>query len=189
MFLIQTSAPISPGSSGGGLFDEQGRLIGLTTLGFMETGNLNFAVPINWLRDLPARGAAYQVIAKAQLIKRIRESKSTDRSAAVILPPLPTPAPAPAPMPAPAPAPAKPPAAPAYAPAAAVYVDIRDVSKFESYRPTVRRAYEDFLKRPLPRAFALSDDGGSYQAWGRIPREPGDSPDPAVRVMLIPPVV
>ena len=31
--LIQTSAPLSPGSSGGGLFDERGNLLGITTLG------------------------------------------------------------------------------------------------------------------------------------------------------------
>ena len=29
--LIQTTAAISPGSSGGGLFDRDGRLVGLTT--------------------------------------------------------------------------------------------------------------------------------------------------------------
>jgi len=43
---IQTTAPITHGSSGGGLFDERGRLIGITTLG-ATTGNLNFAVAID----------------------------------------------------------------------------------------------------------------------------------------------
>ena len=43
---IQTTAPITHGSSGGGLFDERGRLIGITTLG-ATTGNLNFAVTID----------------------------------------------------------------------------------------------------------------------------------------------
>lgn len=44
--LVQISAPISPGSSGGGLFDERGNLIGITTLGSRAAGfqNLNFAV-------------------------------------------------------------------------------------------------------------------------------------------------
>jgi serine protease Do len=37
--------------------------------------------------------------------------------------------------------------------------------------------------RPLPRAFAVSENGGSYQAWSRTPRDPADSPDPAVRVI------
>jgi S1-C subfamily serine protease len=46
--IIQTSAAISPGSSGGGLFDSQGRLIGITTAFFKEGQNLNFALPAEW---------------------------------------------------------------------------------------------------------------------------------------------
>jgi S1-C subfamily serine protease len=42
--LIQTSAPISPGSSGGGLFDAAGNLIGITTFLLRDSQNLNFAV-------------------------------------------------------------------------------------------------------------------------------------------------
>lgn len=42
--LIQTSAPISPGSSGGGLFDSRGNLIGITTMMLKEAQNLNFAI-------------------------------------------------------------------------------------------------------------------------------------------------
>jgi S1-C subfamily serine protease len=43
--LVQTSAAVSPGSSGGGLFDERGNLIGITTLGSMAGAqNLNFAI-------------------------------------------------------------------------------------------------------------------------------------------------
>jgi S1-C subfamily serine protease len=41
---IQTSAPISPGSSGGGLFDAQGNLIGITTFMLRDSQNLNFAI-------------------------------------------------------------------------------------------------------------------------------------------------
>jgi serine protease Do len=42
--LIQTSAPISRGSSGGGLFDARGNLLGITTLFLSESQNLNFAI-------------------------------------------------------------------------------------------------------------------------------------------------
>lgn len=42
--LIQTSAPISQGSSGGGLFDGRGNLLGITTLTLRESQNLNFAI-------------------------------------------------------------------------------------------------------------------------------------------------
>lgn len=63
---IQTSAPISPGSSGGGLFDEQGRLVGITTLIVLGreriAQNLNFAAPADWIGEVPER-------AKQQLAK------------------------------------------------------------------------------------------------------------------------
>lgn len=53
---IQTSAAIAPGSSGGGLFDAQGRLIGVTVaIASKETDNLAFAYPAQWVMELPAR--------------------------------------------------------------------------------------------------------------------------------------
>ena len=44
MRFVQTSAPISPGSSGGGLFDAQGHLVGITTFILKDTQNINFAI-------------------------------------------------------------------------------------------------------------------------------------------------
>jgi serine protease Do len=44
--LIQTTAPISPGSSGGGLFDHSGNLVGITTFMVREGQSLNFAIAI-----------------------------------------------------------------------------------------------------------------------------------------------
>ena len=41
---VQTTAPISPGSSGGGLFDASGNLIGITTFLLEDSQNLNFAI-------------------------------------------------------------------------------------------------------------------------------------------------
>ncbi len=54
-FVIQTSAPISPGSSGGGLFDSDGRLIGITPFQARSGQNLNFAVPVDWLDSMQTR--------------------------------------------------------------------------------------------------------------------------------------
>jgi S1-C subfamily serine protease len=50
--LIQTTAPISPGSSGGGLFDARGRLVGLTTFYLDQAQGLNFAVSVNMANSL-----------------------------------------------------------------------------------------------------------------------------------------
>lgn len=45
--LIQTTAPITYGSSGGALFDADGQLIGITTKGVQAGGNFNFAVAVD----------------------------------------------------------------------------------------------------------------------------------------------
>lgn len=49
--VIQTTAAISHGSSGGGLFDAQGRLVGITTFMFAEGQSLNFALPVDSVRE------------------------------------------------------------------------------------------------------------------------------------------
>jgi tetratricopeptide (TPR) repeat protein len=50
--VIQTTAAISPGSSGGGLFDRQGRLVGITSFLIRGGQNLNFALPGEWISGL-----------------------------------------------------------------------------------------------------------------------------------------
>jgi S1-C subfamily serine protease len=49
---LQISAPVAPGSSGGPLLTEQGQLVGLVVAGIRGGGaeNLNFALPINYVR-------------------------------------------------------------------------------------------------------------------------------------------
>jgi len=54
-WLIQTDVAMSPGSSGGGLFDQEARLIGITTFGAKDSQGLNFAVPAEWIGELAAR--------------------------------------------------------------------------------------------------------------------------------------
>jgi S1-C subfamily serine protease len=51
---IQMSVPISPGNSGGPLFDMHGTVIGITTarVGSIFAQNLNLAVPVNALKQL-----------------------------------------------------------------------------------------------------------------------------------------
>jgi hypothetical protein len=45
--VIQITAAISPGNSGGALFNNHGEVIGITTYTYTGYGNLNFAVAIN----------------------------------------------------------------------------------------------------------------------------------------------
>gem|GEM_PF-6105546 len=47
--IIQTTVAISPGSSGGGLFNKNGELVGITTFQLKEGQNLNFALPVEWV--------------------------------------------------------------------------------------------------------------------------------------------
>ncbi len=56
--FIQFTAPISRGSSGGGLFNLNGRMLGITTSAVVEEGaqNLNFAVPVKYI-DRASDGA------------------------------------------------------------------------------------------------------------------------------------
>jgi len=56
--VLQTTAPFSPGSSGGGLFDAEGRLVGITTLIRVDAQNINFAFPASWIAEVPARSEA-----------------------------------------------------------------------------------------------------------------------------------
>jgi len=57
--VIQTSAPISPGSSGGVLLNSRGEVIGVTTFMIVAGQNLNFAIPSNYIRPLLAAGSAH----------------------------------------------------------------------------------------------------------------------------------
>ncbi len=61
--MIQTDAPINPGNSGGPLLDSQGRVIGVNTMIFSQSGTssgVGFAIPVNTVKrvvpELIARG-------------------------------------------------------------------------------------------------------------------------------------
>jgi len=49
---LQVTAPISPGSSGGPLFNMAGEVVGITTVYLKGGENLNFAIPINEAKPL-----------------------------------------------------------------------------------------------------------------------------------------
>ena len=162
---IQISAPISHGSSGGGLFDEEGRLIGITSAGLDKGQNLNLAIPIKWQQELAGRS-------RAALAKYAGGSRAVD--------------PAPAGT-APA-AGARTPTGTrtfthAVEPVASGYAAIDDLEKIVAINPRAREAYQEFLTRPLPRAFALGVGRGWWTTWTTKPLNPEDDPDPAVRAL------
>jgi len=69
--VIQSDALTAPGSSGGGLFDAGGRLLGLTTFIFANSASIHFSVPVNWIRDLlddtEARAADVAIVTDLQM--------------------------------------------------------------------------------------------------------------------------
>jgi hypothetical protein len=86
---IQTSAGISQGSSGGGLFDTEGRLIGITAFFVGDGPNLNFALPAAWIVELERGGrartlGAAQEPADARWLARIGEARSKKDWSAVV---------------------------------------------------------------------------------------------------------
>jgi tetratricopeptide (TPR) repeat protein len=60
--FIQFTAPISPGSSGGGLFNMSGRILGITTMSWSDQSwaeNLNFAVPVKYIDKVSEGGPEF----------------------------------------------------------------------------------------------------------------------------------
>lgn len=50
--VLQISAPIAPGSSGGPIFSDRGEVIGVATAFINEGQNLNFGVPVRYLKAM-----------------------------------------------------------------------------------------------------------------------------------------
>lgn len=83
--VIQTTAPISQGSSGGGLFDEEGRLVGITTFYLAESQSLNFALPADWIAALPRweKDSGHDLAGDPWLLKAVELENKQDWPAMV----------------------------------------------------------------------------------------------------------
>lgn len=53
--VIQTNANFMPGASGGGLFDDDGNLVGILTFRAVNGGDFHFAMPVRWVEALLER--------------------------------------------------------------------------------------------------------------------------------------
>jgi len=71
--FLQVTTPISPGSSGGPLFNMEGQVVGITTMYLKGGENLNFAIPIN-----DAKRLLLAKYSKLQNFPNEPESASTD---------------------------------------------------------------------------------------------------------------
>jgi serine protease Do len=181
IILLQTSAAISGGSSGGGLFDDEGVLIGLTTLGSVsaDAQNLNFAVPVDWVRELPQRhakllakpgattAAASSASAAAPVLSASPSASATGAAETIKqvvmsgcvgagklpAPPLPT------------------------------DTAMVDSSRLPYAGDKMRDSYKTFLTCPLPRAFAISEGGKWWYSWSTKPADTTLPADPTERAL------
>ncbi len=71
--VLQISAPISQGSSGGPLFNQFGDVVGVTTAIITEGQNINLAVPANYLRPMVKQPQAIGLAEFAKATKDIAE--------------------------------------------------------------------------------------------------------------------
>jgi len=163
VFLLQTSAAISHGSSGGGLFDDQGVLIGLTTLGSTgDAQNLNFAIPVDWIKQLPERHAKLSkaapapVVAAASAVTAVAKNLGPGGCVGAAKWPVPAP-----------------PNDPAMA----------DASRLPHASEKMRDQYRVFLTCPLPRAFVIAESGKWGYAWSTTPADKTAPTDPSERAL------
>jgi S1-C subfamily serine protease len=67
--LLQITAPISPGSSGGPVLNGKGEVIGVSFATFRGGQNLNFAIPSNYLKTLITKAGPAKPLAQAKASK------------------------------------------------------------------------------------------------------------------------
>jgi serine protease Do len=158
---IQISAPISHGSSGGGLFDEGGQLLGITSSGVDALGaqNLNFAIPVDYVRDLPARH-------QARLEKRLQTAPPVNQPVNQIASAI-------------APAQA---ISPPVAGVAKVPPSVNDKVPFLNDRR--QDQFRDYYRSsPYPKACAISDNGHFSCTGGTRPKDRNLPTDPKERAL------
>ena len=72
--LLQITAPISPGSSGGPVLNGKGEVIGVSVATFKGGQNLNFAIPSNYLKTLLEKVGSAKPLGQAKPTKAQRST-------------------------------------------------------------------------------------------------------------------
>ena len=67
--ILQLTAPISPGSSGGPVLNDKGQVIGVSVATFRGGQNLNFAIPSNYLKKLMEQIGPAKPLSKAKPVE------------------------------------------------------------------------------------------------------------------------
>ncbi len=185
LMFIQISAPISPGSSGGGLFDDEGQLLGITTSGVVGEGvqSLNFARPVWMLAEVPERAAtALQRWREAQSAAPVAAAPPQPPAQVASVQPVP---PQPVPKPVPATSPPREQPKPWIQPGriASGFAAIDDVDAVPYLNDRGRAGYREWLTKGTPRAFALAPNGSWAFSNGLKGRDPDAPPDPNERAL------
>ncbi len=157
---IQFTAPISHGSSGGALFDDAGQVIGITSMYYYDSQNMNLAVDIDEVVRLKEAGFRNERVTFAGQRQR-------SRLPATMTPmPLPTPSSAPVPTPVPTPFPSPTPTA-ALSPTPKANAELQLMS---TYGGVILRWEKTFVEK------GISDP--SATARFQMPAMPARTPPP-----------
>jgi serine protease Do len=73
--VLQISAPIAPGSSGGPLFDEHGDVVGVASAIMRGGSNLGFGLPVRYVKELLARPEPIAPLALGETFARERAAE------------------------------------------------------------------------------------------------------------------